>query len=110
MRPTTGSRRWTGGCSAAPAPSSGSWARSPSAGAAADCVPAPTRRDPIAAFLPSFLFHPQETIMTEHTTHEEVRALRADRQHIAALIGRYPRISDREAQEIVTFLRTGRHL
>lgn len=44
------------------------------------------------------------------TTREEVRAVRADRQHAIALIERYPRISDSETQEIITFLKTGRHL
>jgi hypothetical protein len=48
--------------------------------------------------------------MTQSTTYEEVRAIRADRQHVAALLDRYPRVSEDETQEIITFLRTGRHL
>lgn len=49
--------------------------------------------------------------MTHQTMHaEEARALRADRQHVAALIDRYPRLSEEETKEIITFLRTGRHL
>lgn len=43
-------------------------------------------------------------------TREEVRALRADRQRITTLIERYPRISADEAEEVITFLKTGRHL
>jgi hypothetical protein len=42
--------------------------------------------------------------------HEEVRALRADRERVADLLSRYPNLSDGEAEEILTFLRTGRHL
>ena len=48
--------------------------------------------------------------MTQSITHEEVRAIRADRQHVTALLDRYPHISEGEIQEIITFLRTGRHL
>ena len=49
--------------------------------------------------------------MTHQTMHaEEARALRADRQHVAALIDRYPRLSEDETQEVISFLRTGRHL
>jgi len=42
--------------------------------------------------------------------HEEVRALRADRERVTDLLTRYPRVSSEEAGEILTFLRTGRHL
>jgi hypothetical protein len=42
--------------------------------------------------------------------HEEVRALRADRERVSDLLSRYPRVSSEEAGEILTFLRTGRHL
>lgn len=49
--------------------------------------------------------------MTHQTMHaEEARALRADRQHVAALIDRYPRLSEDETKEVITFLRTGPHL
>jgi hypothetical protein len=48
--------------------------------------------------------------MNYQTTHEEVRALRSDRERIADLLARYPRVSHHEAGEILTFLRTGRHL
>ena len=48
--------------------------------------------------------------MNYQTTHEEVRALRSDRERIADLLSRYPRLSHHETGEIVTFLRTGRHL
>lgn len=42
--------------------------------------------------------------------HEEVRALRTDRERIAGLLSRYPDVTEGESAEIVTFLRTGRHL
>lgn len=42
--------------------------------------------------------------------HEEVRALRADRERVADLLARYPNLSGEESKEILTFLRTGRHL
>lgn len=48
--------------------------------------------------------------MTYHSTREEVRALRFDRERIAGLLGRYPGINADETDEIVTFLRTGPHL
>lgn len=48
--------------------------------------------------------------MNAHTSREEVRALRLDRQQAADLLSRYPRISDAEAKRILAFLRTGRHL
>ena len=44
------------------------------------------------------------------TTREEVRAIRADRQHVIELIERYPRITADETQDVITFLKTGRHL
>jgi hypothetical protein len=44
------------------------------------------------------------------TTHEEVRALRSDRERVSDLLSRYPGITAREIQEIITFLKTGRHL
>lgn len=43
-------------------------------------------------------------------TREEVRALRADRQHASDLIARYPSITADETQDLITFLKTGRHL
>jgi hypothetical protein len=48
--------------------------------------------------------------MNADARREEVRALRATRQDIAELVRRYPHVSDAEARQIVTFLRTGRHL
>lgn len=42
--------------------------------------------------------------------HEEVRALRADRERVATLLSRYPGITEDESAEVLTFLRTGRHL
>jgi hypothetical protein len=42
--------------------------------------------------------------------HEEVRALRADRERVADLLSRYPRVTGDESAEILGFLRTGRHL
>jgi hypothetical protein len=48
--------------------------------------------------------------MTTRTTRDEVRALRFDRERIAGLIGRYPTISPDETNEVLSFLRNGRHL
>ncbi|MGN6154650.1 MAG: hypothetical protein ACTHN4_02820 [Sphingomicrobium sp.] len=42
--------------------------------------------------------------------HEEVRALRADRERVADLLSRYPDVTPGESAEILGFLRTGRHL
>ncbi len=42
--------------------------------------------------------------------HEEVRGLRADRERVADLLSRYPKVTADESAEILTFLRTGRHL
>jgi len=42
--------------------------------------------------------------------HEEVRAIRADRERVADLLSRYPKVTGDESAEILTFLRTGRHL
>ena len=44
------------------------------------------------------------------STHEEIRALRLDREQVADLLSRYPQVSDQEAHQILNFLRTGRHL
>jgi hypothetical protein len=38
------------------------------------------------------------------------RAISAERQRASDLLGRYPRLSDGEVAEIVTFLKTGRQL
>ena len=48
--------------------------------------------------------------MTNRTTREQVRALRFDRERIAGLIGRYPTLSADETNEVLSFLRNGRHL
>jgi hypothetical protein len=40
----------------------------------------------------------------------EARALRSSRQQTAELLGRYPDISEAERAEIVSFMRTGRHI
>ena len=49
--------------------------------------------------------------MNIHTPRaEEVRAIRSDRIRVSDLLARYPRVSDQETREIVSFLRTGRHL
>ena len=48
--------------------------------------------------------------MTNRTTREQVRALRFDRERVAGLIGRYPTISAEETNEVLAFLRNGRHL
>jgi len=42
--------------------------------------------------------------------HEEVRALRADRERVSDLLSRYPKVTGDESAEILTFLKTGRHL
>lgn len=41
---------------------------------------------------------------------EEVRAIRADRAHVASLLERYPRISGEEREEILTFFHTARNV
>lgn len=52
-----------------------------------------------------------EFIVTAFTTHiEEVRALRSSRDRIAALLSRYPDVSDRDRAEILEFMKEGRHL
>jgi hypothetical protein len=43
-------------------------------------------------------------------THEEIRAVRLDREQVADLLSRYPKVSDRENRQILSFLRNGRHL
>jgi hypothetical protein len=48
--------------------------------------------------------------MNAHTHPEEARALRSSRQRVAELLATYPDISRREKAEIVSFMRTGRHL
>lgn len=48
--------------------------------------------------------------LTNRTTREQVRALRFDRERIAGLVGRYPTISPEETNEVLSFLRNGRHL
>jgi hypothetical protein len=48
--------------------------------------------------------------MNEHTSHEEVRPLRSDRERVSDLLERYPRLSEREVGEIVNFLRNGPHI
>jgi len=45
--------------------------------------------------------------MNYNATHEEVRALRLDRQRVGDLLMRYPRVSQRHTQEVLNFLRTG---
>jgi hypothetical protein len=55
-------------------------------------------------------FHASESIMSYPITREEVRGLRANRERIAGLLRDYPAISDNDVREILTFLRTGRHL
>jgi hypothetical protein len=51
-----------------------------------------------------------EKTMNYPAMHEEVRALRADRERVADLLSRYPKITEDESAEVLTFLRTGRHL
>jgi hypothetical protein len=59
----------------------------------------------------SIVHQSSEFIVTAHTSHiEEVRALRSSRERIAALLGRYPRVSDKERREILAFMKEGRHL
>jgi hypothetical protein len=49
-------------------------------------------------------------MMTAHARREEARALRLNRQQAADLLQRYPEVSDAETHQVLTFLRTGRHL
>lgn len=49
--------------------------------------------------------------MNFQATHpEEARALRSERNRISDLLSRYPRLSSAESGEVITFLRTARHL
>lgn len=48
--------------------------------------------------------------MNYHSTHEEVQAIRADREHVAGLLQRYPAISDQEKRDLVFYFKTARHL
>jgi hypothetical protein len=44
------------------------------------------------------------------TQSQEGRAVSAERQRASDLLGRYPRLTEAEVREIVTFLKTGRQL
>jgi hypothetical protein len=46
--------------------------------------------------------------MNAYAHREEARALRADRRQVAALLSRYPHVSDRDVNRIDGFLRAGR--
>jgi hypothetical protein len=48
--------------------------------------------------------------MNAYSHREEARALRANRQQVAALLSRYPHVSDSEVERIDGFLRAGRDL
>lgn len=49
--------------------------------------------------------------MTAYTSHiEQVRALRSTRERVAALLGRYPHVSDKDRKEILAFMKEGRHI
>ena len=49
--------------------------------------------------------------MTVYTSHlEEVREVRATRDRVGELLGRYPDVSDTDRKEILTFMKEGRHL
>lgn len=44
------------------------------------------------------------------STHHDARAVRLRRDDVAELLSRYPRVSGEEAEQILAFLRKGRHL
>ena len=46
--------------------------------------------------------------MNAYAHREEARALRADREQVAALLSRYPHVSDRDVDRIDGFLSAGR--
>jgi hypothetical protein len=48
--------------------------------------------------------------MSYHYPHYVVHAARSNSERVADLVSRYPGVTEDEAQEIVTFMRTGRHL
>jgi hypothetical protein len=48
--------------------------------------------------------------MNARTNHEQIRALGTTAARAAALLTRYPRVSKDESREIMTFLKTARHL
>ena len=47
---------------------------------------------------------------TYATSVEEIRGLRSDRERVSHLLLRYPRVSEAESREILSFMRTARHL
>ena len=47
---------------------------------------------------------------TQRSHVEEVRALRSSRERVSSLLTRYPDVSDEHREEILTFLKEGRHL
>jgi hypothetical protein len=59
----------------------------------------------------SIVHQSPEIIVTAHTPHiEHAREMRFSRDRIATLLGRYPNVSDEEREEILAFMKEGRHL
>jgi hypothetical protein len=48
--------------------------------------------------------------MNYHVHREEVRSIRGERERIASLLGEYPNVTSDEAQDILAYLKTARHL
>jgi hypothetical protein len=48
--------------------------------------------------------------MNARTSHEEIKAIRTNRDRAASLLTRYPGLSGEETQEVLRFLKTARHL
>lgn len=47
---------------------------------------------------------------TDTNRGEEARAMRLTRERVAELLSRYPRMAKHEVEEVIEFLRYGRHL
>src|SRR3569833_2373902 len=104
MPPTSASRKWTGGCFAAPAPSSASSRRSTRRSGSITAVNggSPSRGESRAT---SVVHQSPEFIVTAYTPHiEEVRAVRSTRERVASLLRRYPDIYDKDRRENFLFL------
>ena len=52
-----------------------------------------------------------EIIVTAYTSHvEEIRTLRSSRERVGNLLNRYPDVTDKDREEILTFIKEGRHV
>jgi hypothetical protein len=64
-----------------------------------------------SSFRRTAVIHQSPEIVSAYTSHiEQVRELRSTRERVAALLGRYPHVSDKDRKEILAFMKEGRHL